>query len=431
MSNDHIGPVKIKDGLFIGDEVAAQDLEFLIANKVTHIVNCSARQVPNHWESMGVHYKGYPWSDSDSQVILDVRDTVISEVFTFIEECVDKGESVLMHSYRGQSRCVTLLAAYLIKRYRWSLGKTMEFVTSRRADIMIKPVFYRQLQGYEKRLITFLSNAEAAQTGKNVRDIVALSSGWQDNSSYDELMIRNTFLNGKTGYSTIKDLPFVPCVGSRAPAKCIRWPPQLTVEQEDTVKSQMCKSSTRPILKKRFVPVVRSEENSSCFNDRPVSAKPPRPPSASRPVSPAPRHSNLLSLRSNEVNHRPASPIIRISTMTSTLPPPSPTILPSSRLYPPPSPSRQLFMRGPVKAFSDADKFVSTLPAPSVIRARSPFSVRPPTPPARPVDLKQGPFAMYASSSPARIKTGVYARAPSPTPAFNRPLVVGNPRWRN
>lgn len=32
-----LGAVKIKDGLFIGDELAAQDLEFVVANKVLEL----------------------------------------------------------------------------------------------------------------------------------------------------------------------------------------------------------------------------------------------------------------------------------------------------------------------------------------------------------------------------------------------------------
>ena len=34
-----IGAIKIKDGLFIGDELASQDLEFVVNNKVTHVIN--------------------------------------------------------------------------------------------------------------------------------------------------------------------------------------------------------------------------------------------------------------------------------------------------------------------------------------------------------------------------------------------------------
>jgi hypothetical protein len=43
LPDDMIGAIKIKDGLFIGDEFAAQDLEFVMANKVTHVINCAGR----------------------------------------------------------------------------------------------------------------------------------------------------------------------------------------------------------------------------------------------------------------------------------------------------------------------------------------------------------------------------------------------------
>jgi hypothetical protein len=40
----------------------------VITNKVTHIINCAGRQVPNFWESIGVTYLTYNWADSDNQV---------------------------------------------------------------------------------------------------------------------------------------------------------------------------------------------------------------------------------------------------------------------------------------------------------------------------------------------------------------------------
>ena len=41
--DDMIGAIKIRDGLFIGDEFAAQDLEFVVANKVSRIINCAGK----------------------------------------------------------------------------------------------------------------------------------------------------------------------------------------------------------------------------------------------------------------------------------------------------------------------------------------------------------------------------------------------------
>eukprot|EP00820_Chromera_velia_P030941 Cvel_13495.t1-p1 / transcript=Cvel_13495.t1 / gene=Cvel_13495 / organism=Chromera_velia_CCMP2878 / gene_product=Dual specificity protein phosphatase 1B, putative / transcript_product=Dual specificity protein phosphatase 1B, putative / location=Cvel_scaffold923:45383-53053(+) / protein_length=1548 / sequence_SO=supercontig / SO=protein_coding / is_pseudo=false len=149
-----IGAVKIKDGLFVGDEIAAQDLEFVLANKVTHIINCCGRHVGNHWEAIGVIYLSYHWMDTDNQIILDGRDIVVCEIHDFIEEALEQGESVLVHSMKGQSRSCCVVAAYLMKKYHWSLRKTMEFLCSRRPDLNLKPAFLQQLCAFERRLIT-------------------------------------------------------------------------------------------------------------------------------------------------------------------------------------------------------------------------------------------------------------------------------------
>jgi hypothetical protein len=40
---EFIGAIKVKDGLFIGDEFAAQDLEFIATNKIGHVINTVSR----------------------------------------------------------------------------------------------------------------------------------------------------------------------------------------------------------------------------------------------------------------------------------------------------------------------------------------------------------------------------------------------------
>ena len=40
-----------------------QDLEFVVANKVTHIINCAGKQIQNHWEPIGVAYLTFFWLD--------------------------------------------------------------------------------------------------------------------------------------------------------------------------------------------------------------------------------------------------------------------------------------------------------------------------------------------------------------------------------
>lgn len=146
MPEDMIGAIKIKDGLFIGDSFAAQDQEFVVANKVTHIINCAGKQVPNHWEGRGVVYLTFQWLDLENQIIFDQKDTTTKAIYDFIENAIKKYESVLVHSVRGQSRSSSVLAAYFMRKYRWSMLKTLEFLNSRRPDLEIRGTFIQQLQ---------------------------------------------------------------------------------------------------------------------------------------------------------------------------------------------------------------------------------------------------------------------------------------------
>ena len=61
-------------------------------------------------------------------------------------------ESILIHSLRGQSRASCVIASYLMREYRWSLLKTLEFLNSRRPELEIRATFIKQLSEYENRL---------------------------------------------------------------------------------------------------------------------------------------------------------------------------------------------------------------------------------------------------------------------------------------
>ena len=118
-----------------------QDLEFILTNKITHIVNTVAHIIPNHWEPLGIKYITYCWNDDESQIILDPKHNTIHFIFTLIEEVLSKGESILVHSEYGESRSTTLVVAYLMKKYYWSLIKCMEYLHSRKPEIKIRANF--------------------------------------------------------------------------------------------------------------------------------------------------------------------------------------------------------------------------------------------------------------------------------------------------
>jgi protein-tyrosine phosphatase len=183
---EFIGALKVKDGLFIGDEFSAQDLEFVVANKVTHIINCASKQVANHWEAIGVKYFSLYWQDSDIQIIVDKKAVLFNKLFDFIESTLSMGESVLVHSVRGQCRCICVVTAYMMRKYRWNLFKTLEFINFRRPDMEIRPNFLSQLANLEKKY---------AKKG------LIISSDWNetDGLTDEELLLRNTYLNAQLG----------------------------------------------------------------------------------------------------------------------------------------------------------------------------------------------------------------------------------------
>ena len=87
-----------------------------------------------------------------------------------------------------------MIASFLMRKYRWSLLKTLEFLNSRRPDLEIRATFIKQLSEYENRL-------------KN-RGLGPKSSKWDeiaDENKFlesEELMLRNTFLNAQNGPMT-------------------------------------------------------------------------------------------------------------------------------------------------------------------------------------------------------------------------------------
>jgi len=171
-----------------------------VANKIIHIINCSGQQVPNHWESVGVKYLTYFWLDQDAQVILDPNDIITNECFGFISEAHEKGDGVLIHSVKGQSRACTIVASWIMRRYQWTLLKTLEFLNSRRPDLEIRANFIHQLTDYESRLAT--------------QGIGSKTSKWTEVSEKtnefenEELLLRNTYLNAQMGpFADFTNLP--------------------------------------------------------------------------------------------------------------------------------------------------------------------------------------------------------------------------------
>lgn len=186
-----VGVIKIKDGLFICDEYGAQDLEFIISNKVQRIVNTAGMQLTNHWDSIGVQYLTLNWKDDEKQILFDEQEKIPDEIFNFMNEALENHESVLIKSEKAQNRACFVIAAFVMRRYRWSMIKTLEFLNSRRQDLEMRPSFLRQLQMYENKLFK-------RGLGPKTQRWTEISENSEPIKN-EELILRNTYLNSQQG----------------------------------------------------------------------------------------------------------------------------------------------------------------------------------------------------------------------------------------
>ena len=144
---------KIKEGFYVGDKISAISIDVIIQFKITHMINATGNQIMNQWESIGISYLTLNWSESPSQILFDSKDEIANRIVEFVDgSLLGKGEGLLAHSFKGQNRVCIVVLIYLMKKYRWSLNKSMQLLKSKKQDVDIPDYFFEQLKNFEKRL---------------------------------------------------------------------------------------------------------------------------------------------------------------------------------------------------------------------------------------------------------------------------------------
>lgn len=165
-------------------------------NKITRILNTSARSVPNPLKNHGVIYQSFNWIDSDQQVIIDDKFDIPMKAYDFIDLGLEKGESIQVHSVKGMNRSVVQICIFLMMKLRWSVDKCLHFQISKKKTIKLRKGFHKQLNFFEKFLVEdkgFVLNK--AWTVDN-------QSGLDYKASQMELLLTNTYQNAATRYSS-------------------------------------------------------------------------------------------------------------------------------------------------------------------------------------------------------------------------------------
>ena len=162
-----------------------------------------------------------------------------------------------------------------MRKYRWSMLKTLEFLNSRRPDLEIRGTFIQQLQQFEQRLC----NRGLGPLSFNFNDLSFKGGkGFQKDLQEEEMIIRNTFLNAQMGQIVQYSMQ-----GQKPREKTLKWidtvPPEASKNNDSnkhdgvgvTATGQPTSSTPKKQSLAKLVPLketINFEKRVSCHHSK-------------------------------------------------------------------------------------------------------------------------------------------------------------------
>ena len=140
--------------VYVGNQMAAENLDLLVRNRITHVVNCTNGwgKIPNFHQQKLTYYEFdiARWSSvvSDEDSLARFTDPM----FAFVENAVRNGNSVLVHCLAGAHRAGTTGVALLM--HFAALDRPTAVTAAKRLRPIIDPIghfpeFLRRLDALE------------------------------------------------------------------------------------------------------------------------------------------------------------------------------------------------------------------------------------------------------------------------------------------
>jgi len=142
---DSSGPVEILPRLYLGNKVDSSSINLLRKARISHILNVTP-DLPNAFE------------DNFKYLRLAVQDnwggdlvSHFTEAYEFIDDAIKDDGYVLVHCLGGISRSSTIIIAYLMLKYDYSLNDAYDLVKSKKSNIAPNFNFMGQLLDLERQ----------------------------------------------------------------------------------------------------------------------------------------------------------------------------------------------------------------------------------------------------------------------------------------
>ncbi|CDH60414.1 dual specificity protein phosphatase 12 [Lichtheimia corymbifera JMRC:FSU:9682] len=126
--------------LFLGSSSAGASLENLQQSQITHVVSLGNFEAIHD----SITYKIINVLDVEEENLIQY----FNETFEFIDEARAAKQRVLVHCEAGVSRSTTIVAAYMMRKGKLDVQKTLDMIRDRRAFVAPNDGFLDQLELY-------------------------------------------------------------------------------------------------------------------------------------------------------------------------------------------------------------------------------------------------------------------------------------------
>jgi len=137
-----ISPIQLSDGIYVCSIEAAFKTKELLNFKITHILNVSCTSY-----NQRKYFKYLDIFVADNHTENAIKYFKISN--RFIEDAINKGGKVLLHSVNGRNRCWVFVVAFLIGKLKMKYVTALEFVRERFPWAEPNENFLTQLKHYD------------------------------------------------------------------------------------------------------------------------------------------------------------------------------------------------------------------------------------------------------------------------------------------
>uniref|UniRef100_A0A914VAI2 Phosphatidylglycerophosphatase and protein-tyrosine phosphatase 1 n=1 Tax=Plectus sambesii TaxID=2011161 RepID=A0A914VAI2_9BILA len=114
------------------------------AHEIEHSWALSA----NDWEKLGVRYHWLPTADFFAAPSAEMLQPAVA----FINEVGASGKSVYVHCKAGRTRSATVVACYLMEKHNWLPNVAIEFMKSKRRQVVLRSLNWRSCNDYRRIL---------------------------------------------------------------------------------------------------------------------------------------------------------------------------------------------------------------------------------------------------------------------------------------